>query len=324
MSLVDWSRGEVAAWDWGVLGCRSQEDLKRIKNGKSHGYDRQEGWAFTGYDGGRAKLAGKKAGTRPWKAWRVCLCPGGKHRPLAKDIEYRLDRYGNPREHDIDEITWTTECPINCCELILKGQYKRDEGCPMMSHARIYRKWNKKDKGGFGTDSEGDPMKLVKKWFKVQGVETEFDANAGRKGLGRWLSLLNVPYNEGLQIHGDLEGVWLKHYQPGLTKTGYSIREQSLDPKIATLAVRKFAAYCGRGKPPQVTLDVTQRLLRGLMEAQGKGDEADRLILGIPDQREVIDLAQTDFEQQHCLLVDDLRQQRKKRRKLTVEQAWLG
>ena len=318
MSLVDWSRGLIAAWDWSVVGARAVEDLKRIKNGESHGHNRREGFGYTQLKGGRAKLAGKKKGTRPWKVWRVCMCQN-EHRPLPDDIEYALDKDGNPQECIHDHRSWCTECPINCMELILRGQYKFED-------KRIYRKWNKKGTGGYGKGNQGELIKFIFKWFKTQGVEPDWDSNAGRKSLGRWLKLLNVPYEESFEIHGDLLDIWGKHYQVGLPKRGnYKTRNQSADPEDATRALRKFAMFCGRGQPAPVRLNMTQKLLMGVMEGQGRGEEAKRIVFGIPepkgaDQHEtVIDLAMDDERQQFRLMKATV--QRKRKRKRTASEA---
>ena len=72
-SFMDWNRGLLVSWDWGVLGARSKEDLKRIKKGDAHGIDHSEGWGWTAFHGGRSKLCKPRKGVRPWSAWRVCI-----------------------------------------------------------------------------------------------------------------------------------------------------------------------------------------------------------------------------------------------------------
>ena len=316
MSLVDWSRGLIVGWDWGVIGARAKEDLKRIKNAERHGINHREGWAYSDLKDGRAKLSGRKKGTRPWKAYRVCMCEN-EHRPLPEDVEYALDKHGNPKE--FVKVDWTTECPLNCQELIMRGQYKYNQGCKQFSHVRIYRKWNSKDSGGYGTGNQGELIKYIFRWFKIQGVKPDWDSNSGRKSLGRWLKLLNVPYEESFEIHGDLLDVWGRHYQPGLPKRGkQKSREQSKDPEDATRALRKFATFCGRGQPAPVHLDLTQQLLRGVMEGQGRGEEAKRIIFGIPKPTEtnesVIDLTLDDEEQQFRIMKATVTRKRKRKR----------
>ena len=318
MSLVDWSRGLLIAWDWCVLGARAKEDLKRIKNGEEHAHNRREGWGYTELKGGRAKLAGRKKGTRAWRAWRICMCLN-EHRALPEDIEYSLDKHGNPQDCMHNHRDWCTECPLNCMELILRGQYKHED-------KRIYRKWNAKGSGSYGKGSQGELIKFMFEWFKIQGLNPNWDSNAGRKSLGRWLEMLNVPHDESIEIHGDLLDVWSKHYQAGLPKRGDSkTREQSKNPEDATRALRKFATFCGRGQPAPVRLDMTQRLLKGIMDGQGRGEEAKRIIFGVPepkatDQHEtVIDLTLDDETQQFDLMKATIRRKRKRKRGAEID-----
>ena len=316
--LADWSRGLVAAWDWCILGARYRTDMTRIKEGNQHGLNVQEGWGWTSFKGGRAKLVGKKKGTRPWKAWRCCMCPGKKHKGLPEDFEYSFDNEGTPTM----EISWCTSCPVNCMELILKGQFRQAESnCPVWSHCCIYRKWSKSS-GRFGKAKQGEIMTLINRWMKVQGVEADYDTNAGRKSLARWLKTMQVPYEESFEIHGDLEDVFRKYYQPSLPKSGYEIRTQSDDPEAATQALRRFATFCGRGSPPKVKMNMTARLVHRLLVNQGDKEGAMRAVYGLPsddeeeEENQAIDLSMPDFEAQHCILVDDEMRRRRKRRKL--------
>ena len=119
-------------------------------------------------------------------------------------------------------------------------------------------------------------------WFKMQGLSGEYDTNAGRKSLARWLEKLQVPYEDAVEIHGDLECVFRRYYQPGLPQSGYALRNQTNDPDKACQALRKFALFCGRGQKPYVKLDITQRLLKTLLEKDGRGDEAMKAIYGLP------------------------------------------
>lgn len=271
----------LVAWDWGVLGARSKEDLKRIKNGAAHGLDRVEGWGWTEFKGGRSKLCKAKKGTRAWRAWRVCMCIGKKHVPIPEEAEFSIDKKGNLME----PASWCTACPVNAMDMTFRMQdhmVEEEKHDDVYRHARIYRKWDKR-RGRSAKDSQGEPVDYALEWLKIQGIERSFDTNAGRKGLSRWLKELEIPYPEGMQIHGDHEDVWEKSYQKGLPKNGYKTREQSLDPDFATSALRKFANWCGRGpKVKPLAVSRRDRLLVGVMEGLGQGEKARRILNGFP------------------------------------------
>ena len=256
MSYVEYCQGLLAAWAWGVQGARSKEDMSRIKNGDNHGFDAVDGYAWTSYKGGRSKLAMRKAGTRPWRLWLVCMCPGGQHIRLPEDVEYALDKDGNFYK-GLVKISWCTSCPVNAHEFMLRSQWNVSNGDidELMSwrYARLFRKW--KQLGGYGKTNNGDPIDLAFRWFRSQGLAADWDSNSGRKSLAKWLHRLQVPYHEGFQLHGDLEEVWGGYYQKKLPKSGYGERRQSNDAVIATRALRRFATWCGRGIPvqPQLT-----------------------------------------------------------------------
>ena len=279
-SFVDWCRGLLVAWDWAILGARSKEDLKRIKNGAQHGIDHAEGWGWTAFKGGRSKLCKAKKGVRPWRAWRVCLCVGKKHIPLPEDAQYGLDKKGNL----LEPASWCTVCPVNCMELQFRIQEhlapeKHDDS---YRHARIYRKWDR-SRGHATKDSQGEPVMFALDWLKIQGLERKFDTNAGRKALSRWLKELQIFHPEGVQIHGDCEDVWEKAYQKGMPKLGYKERNQSLDPDEATRALRKFAHWCKRGpsvKPAHVSR--RDKLLGAVLEGMGQREKARRILNGFP------------------------------------------
>ena len=95
MKFVDWTVGQVAAWDWAVCGSRSREDFKRIKNAPRHALNIHERWHASAYRGGRAKLCGEKKGTRPWWVYRVCLCPGQQHISPPRGFGDYIDKGGN-------------------------------------------------------------------------------------------------------------------------------------------------------------------------------------------------------------------------------------
>ena len=273
---VDWNRGLLETWDWGVLGTRSVEGMKRIKTGKQHGIDHREGWGWTALNGGRPKLCVARKGIRQWRVWRVCMCIGGKHIPLPQDAEYTIDKKGNLMEPP----NWCTCCPVNAMELQfrLQDHLEGERHDDSYSHVRVYRKWDKTRRRA-AKDSQGDPVDHALKWLKCQGIERDFDTNAGRKALSRWLRELNILHEESVQIHGDLEEVWEKSYQKGLPKTGSKVRNQSDEPDVACSALRKWARFCNRGLAvPAAVLSTTDEMLIAVLESLGKGERARQIL----------------------------------------------
>ena len=190
-SLVEWSVGLLCAFDWAVNGTRPNEDMDRIKKSEVHDIDLVEGWGYTALKGGRAKLENKKRNTRPWKAWRPCLCSSRKHVPIPSDIEYDRWKRGNPTEAP----TWCTGCPVSAMELLLRLQYPlyADDTSGRRWKGRMYRSWSH-GKRAFNANNIGSPVGTAVNWVRLMGVKREFDTNAGRKSLARWSLKLNVPY----------------------------------------------------------------------------------------------------------------------------------
>ena len=240
MSLIRFLQGGLATWDWSVLGARSKADLEKVKQSEDHSFDPEHKCWSTGYLGGRSKLAMQKAGTRPWRAWAICLCPGNLHQPPPEDVEYTFDADGNPSV----ELNLCTTCPLFAGQLLRRL---------MPTNFRRYRKWTKE--GRFGTSDHGDIVKLSMEWLVHQGVMDPahpFDSNSGRKAHAHLCQEVDARYHESMHVHGDLEDVFRTHYQPGLPPSGgYKVREQSLDPQVATAALVKFRGFFGRDPVPE-------------------------------------------------------------------------
>ena len=122
---------------------------------------------------------------------------------------------------------------------------------------RCYPKWTKK--GCYGVQNVGDVPGLANKWLNLQGQhadkkQTPFDRNSGRKSLARWLEYLRIPYQESINIHGDLEDVWRHSYQGQLSKSNYRVREQATDPDTATKALRKLVKWFNQDGEPEVSV----------------------------------------------------------------------
>ena len=95
MPFTLWCTALLACWTWAVWGCRGIVDMASLKTSTDHADNRVQGWAYTSYSGGRNKLCGVKRGTRPWKAYFICMCPNGTHVPVPPDWEYSGQRTDN-------------------------------------------------------------------------------------------------------------------------------------------------------------------------------------------------------------------------------------
>ena len=241
MDFQKWNVALLMSHDLTVFGCRQVEDLKRIKKSKSHTYVPQSGWMATDFHGGRSKIE-KKKGIRPWKLYRVCLCPEAKHQRIPDDWETRLDENGNPKE----SLPWCTSCPLNAFQMI-RNLLPADD-------YRTYPKWLEDPKKFHATWNEGEDVTkdLMQKFFNVQKANPDgiiFDSNSGRKSLSNWCGDYKVPYEESFEIHGDHWTTWRKYYQTKLRSApDFERRTQSPDPDICTRALWRFARGIGRGR----------------------------------------------------------------------------
>ena len=240
MSLVSFCQGGLANWHWNVIGSRSHCDLDKLKNSHEHHFDLPNGVMSTGFPGGRSKLPLAKKGTREWRGWVLCICPGGKHVSPPQDL--RLNKKGNPASPLPRNLC--TTCPIVCAEVLLNAQSEFDE-------KRLYRRW--KRKGGFEKNNIGNVVNIARRWLHHQGVmdwSEPFDTNSGRKALALWSHTVGAVYPQVVHLCGDLEVVWRDHYQPSLPPCGQQIREQSTNPLVATAALQLFRSFLGRAPAP--------------------------------------------------------------------------
>ena len=264
MSLMMWAVALLISWDWAVAGLRSKCDLNKVKLSKEHDVNGVEGYSSTGFVEGRSKLCGRKRGSRPWRVWRICLCPKGEHINVPDDVE--INKAGNP----LTEPAWTTNCPVACHQLVLKLQ---------TVSPRCYPKWLKC--GEFRKHNIGDPVGVANAWFDVQKVRREkpYSTNSGRKSLARWLSRVKATYEKGFEIHGDLFSVWSENYQPDCENpTGFNRRTQSTCPDHCMAAYKKLRRYFGIKVPSKKPLSREGRLLLMFMGKVGMGAEAQAIV----------------------------------------------
>ena len=273
--LMRYLQGLVQSYDLFVFGIRSREDIDRVKKSTQHHHNWKRGWQATSFLGGRCKLQGVKKNTRPWKVYRRCHCPGGKHIQPPSDFCKEIGDNGNPKV----EVKWNTTCPLAALQLIWQFQGTKKSG-----PKRCYGRWL--ESGRYGTSNTGDIAEMAVDWMIAQGACTEedcYDTNSGRKSLAKWCAHLNIPYTESFHIHADLYGVWAENYEQEVEKPAgnFKKRDQSNDPKVATAALMKFANFLGRGKKVKVKLSKKNRYLHALLMNAGQKEKAERIRLGI-------------------------------------------
>ena len=271
----------LAGWCTYLWGCRSNVDMTSLKEGPEHCDNEVQGWAWTAYKDGRNKLSGRKKGTRKWKAFFVCMCPDGKHKPVPQGWEYCLDATGNPRL----EVPFPSECPLNARQIKIRCSHDPTQ-------FRLFSKWTKSTQAY--VSNHGDPADLARRFLELQGAGAgdglQYCRNAGRMAFANWLDELHVPYHEGFQAHGDLPDVW-KKYQPGLQSSNFAEREQNTVPAIVCAALRRFRHSCGRDDqtPVDKGLDLNSRLMVGLLRSQGQHDLAKDIVSRYNDEQKMGD-----------------------------------
>ena len=205
-------------------------------------------------------------------------CKGKKHKRPPAGFCDEIDGEGNPE--DESKVTWTTECPLSCLEVM--WQCQAQAGVPL----RCYAKWND-GAGNFGMKNVNDVTALAIGWLQHQGACTEdnlYDTNAGRKSLGKWTRHLEIPYRESFQLHGDLWEVWHDSYEVAVPKSKYDVRKQSTEPDVACVALRKFANWLGRGVKVKLKLTPEMRISFELLKAMKGVKFANKIASGFPDE----------------------------------------
>jgi hypothetical protein len=276
MPFMEWAVKYLCFWDSNVCGARANVDHAKIKMSRTHDYNYEQGWCCTKFVMGRAKLNGVKKHSREWWMWRICMCKGSRHvRPAENSWSY-IDEDGNPRK----ELNFDPSCPLACTEFVWQCQLEEDKG------KRDYPNWvkrSKKSAAWYGPLNIGDPAQAAFDWLKAQGVLDDFDHNSGRKALAAWCKLLSVPYIRSVHLHGDLHGVWNKHYQKDVPEATIKIREQSRDPQVATAALRTFARWCGRGvNPYKPVMTLVERQNHLILSKLYSPEVAEQVLMGQP------------------------------------------
>ena len=217
--------------DFLMNACRPV-GLNKIKKSRKHYIDFENRYVWTEMLDGRAKLE-KRLENRPWKAFRVCTCPGKEHNGLP--ISFRdqlrvLDKHGFPR-HGAPK--WCTACPLSCFQTIQHYMARNSSGDPR----RIYPRWSTVTHK-FGECIGRKKIHIeLQEFFSYQGVNphrVQYSKNGGRKSNGRLCDALNIPYKNSLDWHGDKPGSWRK-YQPELDEVpeSFTRRTQSQNPLTA-------------------------------------------------------------------------------------------
>ena len=282
MPFLKWIIFYGCFWDTMVCGARPNVDMNKIKKSRTHNFNWRNGWQCTDFLGGRSKLTGIKKGSRAWKMYRICLCKGKKHKRPKKNAWSFIDEDGNP-SLGVEQLGFDPVCPLACTEMVWQCEHEEDQ--PKRNYPNFLPR-TKKYEARLGALNVGDPAQAALEWLKCQGAG-EFDHNAGRKALAHWCHYLDVPYKLSVHLHGDLPDVWFDNYQTlGLKTTNVKethIREQSLDPQVATAALRKFAFYLGRGQVNEYKqpLSLQEKQNNAILEKVYSKAAAKNLLMGL-------------------------------------------
>ena len=268
MYFPEWCVGGTISHDWKITGCRAGEKggLNRVRKSRKHVWIPSQGVCGTYMLGGRPKTPGIYE-ERDWLVCRVCLCENGVHKGLPDNLLDCLDEDWNPVNP-----TWCTFCPLNMVEVVQRLLPEDEKG-------RTYCRWIHRQKR-FAVPCLGHDglIPLARRWMDMQGGNPDgltFCSNSGRKSCGKWCQLLQIPYEESMPIHGDLWSTWSKYYQLNLKRDpGFKDRDQppNLDEKV--IALRKLAAYFGRGRVQDRRVDfsntVIGQMMCGILRGQGQ------------------------------------------------------
>ena len=270
MPYLQWNLAYILTHDWVVLGMRSQVDLMKIKKSRHHFILPSEGWMYTQMFGGRAKIEGTR-GSRPWKVYRQCLCPGGRHRNLPAD--WADHAFGDTKP------TWCTTCPLTCYQVIRASLADDDY--------RLYPRYigpgYDNSENGIG---RGPTFILMRRFLDIQGGNPDdvvYDKNMGRKSLGKLCDTVGISYPQSFEIHGDLWKNWKQYQDRCINDRGFQRRVQSADADTCLKALRKLARWFGRGRevredPDEVSQNQLGKLIALKLRKDGHGAEVNRIL----------------------------------------------
>ena len=241
-----WSVGYLLGHDYFMLGSRRKEDLKRIRDSRSHEICPEAGYNWTQMVGGRCKQS-KNYEVKEWRAWRTCSCPGGKHKGLPfKDYRKNralFDLNGNPKD-----LKWCSSCPLTCFEVVQVFLVRSGERAD-----RCYPRWSSvTHKFGRQDVAELKMALEAHEFVKIQGANPnnmKLHTNSGRKSLGLLCERYGVAEDESFPYHGNQCKNW-RVYQKGVKRVPtHTTRQQPLDPTVACKGHRKILQAWGRGPP---------------------------------------------------------------------------
>ena len=111
--------------------------------------------------------------------------------------------------------------------------------------------------------------------------------HSGRKAYAGILSLLNIPYEEGFEMHADGFSTWETKYQNGCKRLSndFTRRTQSDDVDVATRALRRMTQWLGFGKKqPVCQMSLVERQNDLLLWHFGYSKQCNNMLLGLnPD-----------------------------------------
>ena len=280
MLYCHWSLAYLLLHHWVGLGLRPKKDFQKVKSSRIHVAFPSQGYMYTQFNGGRAKLDGKK-GVRPWRAMTVCWCPGAKHKGPPENFRDVII--------DEEEPSWNTACPISCFQVIrayLELEDPRDPRIfPKPTNAGFCKSAGKEYKS-IGPKTM---FPLIQKFLEVQGANPDgvkFCTNSGRHALGKLLTVAGVPYWESFEITGDLFKNW-KVYQEHLKNDlNFTRRTQAKDLDTVLKPLWAIARWCGRGPegrqdPENYNMNHVGKLLALLGRNAGLGADVNRILDGM-------------------------------------------
>lgn len=256
--------------------------MNRVKYSTNHFLDKKNGFVWTQMEGGKSKSQ-VRHGVQPWKKYRTCSCPGGKHRGLpSDDYVLQYDMFTNDGYPKAEPLEYCTECPVTCWEIVM--HFHARSGNYGEKGQRPYAKWsvstNRFTKEDYGRDTLHDN---IQEWLEFQGANpngTVWHNNGGRKASGQLCDVHGVPYEHSMDVHSNRAQNW-KYYQPNCVLTpGFKRRHQHSDDLECCKGPDMIYASWNRGRlagkipPPVPTPErMPKRVKREVKEEEPKEEE---------------------------------------------------